>query len=139
MGDKTSEFPDYRLCFSGLRRQFERGVTALLSGLFTPGDVSPDYVARVKDFQLRAGVPPGRVPNYGSSCLVYEIHWDVELVDRQGAVIIDIKNVTPAGCMADAESPTDELDNNAARRISTAEGKILDAVRTAVLASSAMQ
>jgi hypothetical protein len=135
-GDQNPKISIYRLCFPGLRTQFEHAVTALLSGLLTPGDSNPDYVARVSDFQLHTGNGEHR----GARPYHYEIQWDVELLDRRGAVIVDIKDVTGvAGGAGGYEPASDELDTGLAQSLFTAEGSILDAIRTAVLASSAVQ
>jgi hypothetical protein len=118
-----------KLCFPGLRGQFDASVDTMLQNLLTPAE-TPDFVARIKVFDLRcASVYENRTSVY-----YYALDWGFELVDRDGNVVVAVNDTTRTHSRVDHAKDEDAQD-----ALTVVEREVLDRIRGAMLASSAFQ
>jgi hypothetical protein len=118
-----------RLCFPGLRGQFDASLEAMLQNLLTPAE-TPDYVARMKVFDLRSAT----VYENRTSVYYYTLDWGFELVDRDANVVVAVKDTTRSRSRVDRAKDEDAQD-----ALEVVEREMLDRIRGALLASSVFQ
>jgi hypothetical protein len=118
-----------RLCYPGLRGQFDASLDTMMQNLLTPGE-TPDYVARMKVFDLRSAT----VYENRTSVYYYTLDWGFELVDRDGNVVVAVKDTTRSQRRVDQRKDEDAQDT-----LELVERETLDRIRGAMLASSVFQ
>jgi hypothetical protein len=118
-----------KLCFPGLRGQFDSSLDTMLQNLLTPAK-TPDYIARMKVFELRsAAAYENRTTVY-----YYTLDWGFELVDRDAKVVVAVKDTSRSRSRVNQAKDQDAQDV-----LEGVEREMLDRIRGALLASSVFQ
>ena len=127
-GDFNSTWQLGRTCFDGFAARLDDGVRDMLRGLLTENQAAPMYDARLRATFSSESSHLARGETYH-----FIVHWIFEMLDKTGAVVVRLDQKTPTERVDYVSDETIEA------HLGAAEARILDAIRTAVLASSAMQ